>query len=141
MILADSNILIDLFAPDQLWYDWSAAKVAEAAAADGIAINPIVVAEVGPRMGSLERLIDKLASIGIDILDLSNEAAFAAGAAFNAYRAARTHDDRAPKSVLADFFMGGHAATLGVPILTRDPRFYRRYFPTLPLITPETENG
>jgi predicted nucleic acid-binding protein len=39
--------------------------------------------------------------------------------------------------VLADFFIGGHAQVAEATILTRDPRFYRTYFPSVPLITPD----
>ena len=40
------------------------------------------------------------------------------------------------RSPLPDFFIGAHAAILGAPLLTRDPRRYRSYFPTLELIAP-----
>ena len=39
--------------------------------------------------------------------------------------------------VLPDFFIGAHAAVRGLPLLTRDPRRYRDYFPTLRVIAPE----
>jgi AbrB family looped-hinge helix DNA binding protein len=38
--------------------------------------------------------------------------------------------------VLSDFFIGAHAAVLGVPLLTRDARRFRRYFPSVLLLTP-----
>jgi predicted nucleic acid-binding protein len=40
--------------------------------------------------------------------------------------------------VLPDFFIGAHAAVEGWPLLTRDPRRYRAYFPKLELIAPPT---
>jgi predicted nucleic acid-binding protein len=40
--------------------------------------------------------------------------------------------------VLADFFIGAHAATMEVPILTRDIRRYSAYFPTVETIAPVT---
>jgi predicted nucleic acid-binding protein len=39
-------------------------------------------------------------------------------------------------TLLADFFIGAHAEAAGLPILTRDPRRYRTYFPSVALITP-----
>jgi len=69
----------------------------------------------------------------IDIIDLPREALFVAAKAHRRYRTAggiRT-------GVLPDFFIGAHAEHLGVPLLTRDARRYRTYFPTVKLIAPE----
>jgi hypothetical protein len=38
--------------------------------------------------------------------------------------------------VLSDFFIGARAETEGLPLLTRDVRRYRSYFPTVNLIAP-----
>lgn len=38
---------------------------------------------------------------------------------------------------LPDFSIGAHAAVAGIPLLTRDPRRYRRYFPGPEIIHPE----
>ena len=35
-----------------------------------------------------------------------------------------------------DFYIGAHAAVARYKILTRDPRRFRRYFPTVELIAP-----
>jgi predicted nucleic acid-binding protein len=37
---------------------------------------------------------------------------------------------------LPDFFIGGHASALGVPILTRDVARYRSYFPEVRVLKP-----
>jgi hypothetical protein len=39
--------------------------------------------------------------------------------------------------VLADFFIGAHAIIVDAPLITRDPRRYRAYFPGIELITPD----
>lgn len=39
-------------------------------------------------------------------------------------------------STLPDFFIGAHAATEGMTLLTRDAARYRSYFPRLDLIVP-----
>jgi predicted nucleic acid-binding protein len=41
--------------------------------------------------------------------------------------------------VLPDFFIGAHADAERLPLLTRDARRYRHYFPTVALIAPESE--
>ena len=72
---------------------------------------------------------------GITVALISRTALFLAGKAFVRYRAAggiRT-------GVLADFFIGAHAAVEQLPLLTRDARRYRNYFPTVVLIAPENE--
>jgi predicted nucleic acid-binding protein len=40
-------------------------------------------------------------------------------------------------NVLADFFIGAHAAVSGLPVLTRDTRRYQSYFPSINLVTPK----
>jgi len=57
---------------------------------------------------------------------------FAAGQAFRKYRAA----GGLRSNVLPDFFIGGHAQATRSPILTRDTRPYRAYFPDVALIAP-----
>ena len=60
-------------------------------------------------------------------------ALFLAGQAFKTYRRRGGHRT----SVLPDFFIGAHAAVLGAPLITRDARRYRSYFPTVDLIAPD----
>lgn len=138
MILIDSNVVIDMLDKSGEWKAWSTDAVAEAGTDHELAITPIVVAEVAPRAGSLEEFFEGIARFGVTISDLSNEAAYSAGIAFNVYRQRRRAYGASFRSIIADFLIGGQAQVLGATILTRDPRFYRTYFPTVPLITPET---
>jgi predicted nucleic acid-binding protein len=39
---------------------------------------------------------------------------------------------------MADFYIGAHAAVAGHRLLTRDTARYNTYFPTVPLITPDS---
>lgn len=135
MILIDSNILIDVADDDPVWGDWSAARLAEAGGEGDTVFNQIVVAEFGQRFPSLDALFAFGESVGVAYSGFDEAAAFQAGEAFAAYRRNRGRD--AARIPLPDFFIGGHAQTTGATILTRDPRFYRTYFPTVPLITPD----
>ena len=137
MILLDSNILIDLMQSNGEWHDWSLATVEEAAVTEQLGVSPVVVAEVAPRVGTLNDFIERIGRIGAIVVDLNNDAAYAAGAAFQHYRKRRRDDPTLPRSIIADFLIGGQAAMLDASILTRDPRFYRAYFPTVSLITPD----
>lgn len=135
MILVDSNILIDVWDNDPNWSDWSIDQLTGLAANDQLAVNQIVFAEVAPRIGSLAEFKTRLTEFEIAYEPFSDEASFAAGVAFLAFRTRST----GAKMVLPDFFIGGHAQSLGATILTRDPRFYRAYFPTVPLIAPSKD--
>lgn len=137
MILIDSNVLIDVMDRDPRWFEWSWANLERATAIGRVFINPVVVAEVAPQYGELEDFMNRVVAmvIGFEILDA--RAAFNAGCAFQKYRLVRPADSS--KAIVADFLIGGHAQSANATILTRDPRFYRRYFPTVPLITPETD--
>lgn len=138
MILIDSNVVIDLMGNDASWRTWSSNAVASAQ--DDLAVSPIVVAEVAPRLGSLNDFLERLSRFGACVNEFSNEAAFFAGTAFNVYRERRRQSGQASMNVLPDFFIGGHAQSVGATILTRDPRFYRSYFPGVPLITPSKDD-
>ena len=62
-------------------------------------------------------------------------ALFMAGKAYLKYRRAggvRT-------GVLPEFFIGAHAQITGLPILTRDPRRYRAYFPKAEIVAPDAD--
>jgi hypothetical protein len=75
---------------------------------------------------------DALRLLGIRYEDVSKAALFLAAQAFLVYRQ-RGGGKTAP---LPDFFIGAHAAALGIPIITRDVGRYRTYFPGVELICP-----
>jgi predicted nucleic acid-binding protein len=139
VILADSNVLIDIISNDPLWASWSRSRIADRADAGDIAVNQIVVAEVAPRFGSMAAFQGEIALWGLAFAEFGVDAAFEAGRAFITYRRNRGKD--APAVALPDFFIGGHAFVSNATILTRDPRFYRTYFPSVPLITPDKEDN
>lgn len=137
MILVDSNVLIDVLSRDPEWFEWSVHNLRRSGLGAYLFVNPIVVGEVGWQFedyGDFRRILASLL-IGVEVL--RPEAAHLAALAYRKYRHRR--DGKAPKLPLPDFFIGGHAQQDGATILTRDPRFYRTYFPDVPLITPETQ--
>ncbi len=141
MILVDSNIFIDFFSRDPVWAIPSRRALADASASETAAISQIVVAELAPQFSSLDEFLGWILAFDISVEELTNEAAFCGGKAFLEHRQRRRSGQDCSKSIIADFLIGGHAQILGASILTRDPRFYRTYFPSVPLITPEeTEN-
>ncbi|CAN5310768.1 type II toxin-antitoxin system VapC family toxin [soil metagenome] len=138
MIFIDSNIVIDVLSNDPTWKPWSETQLDAGVDRGGLVIDVIVVGELGRGFSTLAELIDTMGRMFLEIAPLDVSVSFEAGRRFLQYRRDRTAQDR-PR-VLPDFFIGAHALTLGIPLLTRDPRLYRRYFPELTLITPETDH-
>jgi predicted nucleic acid-binding protein len=133
--LVDANVLLDVFTKDPRWWTWSLAQLEQAALDGPLAINDVIYAETSTRYRSIEEFDTTLASAGITVAPIPRAALFLAGKAFVKYR----HAGGVRTGVLSDFFIGAHAAVLGVPLLTRDAGRYRSYFPTIMLIAPEDE--
>ena len=131
MILVDTNVLVDLIVPS-VWTDWSQRALADARLRDEVVINAVVYAELAAGYRRIEDLEAMLVAIEINLAPIPRTALFLAGKAFRRYRAAggiRT-------GVVPDFFIGAHALADGAPLLTRDGRRYRAYFPAVRLIAP-----
>jgi predicted nucleic acid-binding protein len=130
-LMIDTNILLDIYTRDKAWEERSAAAIAAAADVAPLVINPIIYAELSVSIDKIEALDEFL---GADFRrdPLPWEAAFIAGKAFLAYRR-RGGLKTAP---LPDFYIGAHAVVRGMKILTRDPKRYTAYFPTLTIIEP-----
>jgi predicted nucleic acid-binding protein len=132
LILVDTNVLIDVAVDDPLWAEWSGAQLAAARDSERLALNAVVYAELSVHFATVEALEAVLAPFRFERLHLPWEAAFLAAKAFKRYR----QGGGAKVAPLPDFFIGAHAAVAGLPLLTRDPRRYRRYFPKVRLICP-----
>jgi predicted nucleic acid-binding protein len=133
MTLVDSNVLLDVFSESEPWVAWSKQQLARAARRGPVVINDVIYAEISVRFTSFQSLDAVLKKIVIDVAPIPRPALFFAGKAFQQYRSAgglRT-------GVLSDFFIGAHATIQNIPIVTRDVRRYRRYFPTVELIAPD----
>jgi predicted nucleic acid-binding protein len=131
-VLVDSNVLLDIMTEDRRWYAWSSQALLECAEIATLVVNPIVYAEVSMRFESLESLEEALPVPFFAREPLPFEAGFLAGKCFLKYRK-RGGARRAP---LPDFYIGAHAAVMGMTLLTRDARRYRTYFPKLSIVAP-----
>jgi predicted nucleic acid-binding protein len=129
--LIDTNVVIDVLMQDPDWYPWSSRSLEAAAAAGPTLVNEVTYAELAHRVANEADLRSALTSLGLSLARASERALFLAGRAY-AYRAAGGPGT----SLLADFIIGGHAEAAGLPILTRDPRRYRTYFPAVPFHSP-----
>ncbi len=131
-LLVDSSVLLDIITNDPSWYEWSSEALAKAAGEASLAINPLIYAEVSSRFPTIEELDDAIPPTLYRRDPLPFEAAFLAGKAFLKYR----RRGGAKTSPISDFYIGAHAAVSRFGILTRDPRRYSAYFPTVQLIAP-----
>jgi predicted nucleic acid-binding protein len=133
MLLVDTNVLIDVLEDDPQWADWSVAQLRAQSQLHALAINPVIYAELSLAFDDYPALDAAIEGMELQLQELPRPALFLAGKAFVRYR----REGGARQNVLADFFIGAHAAVMQWPLLTRDARRYRAYFPTVELITPD----
>lgn len=137
MVLVDTNVLLDVVEDHPQWADWSQRQLEAAALNHQLVINAVVYAELSIGFRRIEEVEAVLTKTQILLEEVPREALFLAGKVFQRYKArggTRT-------GVLPDFFIGAHAAVLGIPLLTRDARQYADYFPNLELIAPAKERS
>ncbi|HEY5794441.1 MAG TPA: type II toxin-antitoxin system VapC family toxin [Bosea sp. (in: a-proteobacteria)] len=132
MTLVDTNVLLDLFTADPKWSPWSSMQLDRLALLGPLAITDIVYAELSVRFATIEAVDSAIERAGLVMLATPRPALFLAGKAYRTYR----QSGGTKTGVLPDFFIGAHAAVAMLPLLTRDPRRYRAYFPSIQLISP-----
>lgn len=132
MTLVDSNVLLDLVTDDPNWADWSQRQLAAASLRGPLLASDIVYAELSVRYERIEKVDELATGLGIAFERVPPTGLFLAAKAFLRYRA----QGGTRTGVLPDFLIGAHAAATGMPLLTRDVRRYRTYFPTALLIHP-----
>ena len=131
-MLVDTNILIDILENDPIWADWSLNQLRNQSQVHRMIINPIIFSELSMVFETLEDLEEALATMKLNVIEIPKSALFLAGRAFRQYR----KRGGTKRNVLSDFFIGAQAAVSGIPIITRDPRRYATYFPSVTLISP-----
>lgn len=132
MTLVDTNVLLDIATNDKRWANWSLSQVDAAAIRGPLLINAVIYSEFSVGYVRIEQVDDAIERAGLKLAEIPRPALFLAGKVFQRYQ---RHGGQRP-AVLPDFYIGAHAATAGLPLLTRDPRRYRSYFPRLQLIAP-----
>jgi predicted nucleic acid-binding protein len=135
VILVDSNVLLDIFTRTPGWWEWSLARLEDAALEGPLLINDVIYAETSIRFQSVGDFDAALNEAGVTMASIPRTALFVAGKALTQYR----NSGGSRTGVLPDLFIGAHAQVEKLPLLTRDTRRYRSYFPTVELITPEDE--
>ena len=133
-MLIDTNVLVDVLENEPEWADWSVAQLQAQSLVHRLSINPIIYAELSLAFSTVEALDAALARMDLPVLEIPKAALFLAGKAFVQYR----RQGGTKTNVLGDFFIGAHAAVSGLPVLTRDIRRYKNYFPSVKLVAPDT---
>jgi predicted nucleic acid-binding protein len=132
-MLVDTNVLVDVLVNDPEWADWSTSQLRAQSQIHRLIINPIIYAELSLTFSSVEALDRVLVDMVLPVVEVPKPALFLAGKAFVQYR--RRGGQKS--NVLADFFIGAHAAVARLPVLTRDAQRYQSYFPSVRLVTQE----
>ena len=131
-MLVDTNVLIDVLNNEPQWADWSIHQLRVQSKIHVLTINPIIYAELSCTFKKVEDLDEVLQVMGLKFNQITKPALFLAGKAFLRYR----QQGGVKNSILADFFIGAHAAVSRLPVLTRDTQRYQTYFPTVKLVSP-----
>jgi len=131
-VFVDANVLLDVVTIDRHWSEWSVKQLDRLSVSDVLAINDVVYAEISVGYDAVEQVDELIAGMKLQILPISRPALFLAAKVHERYRKA----GGSRPGVLPDFFIGAQALVAGAPLLTRDVRRYRTYFPQLELIAP-----
>lgn len=132
MLLVDTNVLVDVLQDDPQWANWSIGQLRAQASIHQLVINPIIYAEISLSFSTFEGLDRAVSTLALELREIPRPALFLAAKAFVQYR----RRGGSKQQVLPDFFIGAHAAVEGWPLLTRDAKRFRTYFPTLQVIAP-----
>jgi len=152
----DTNVLLDLLAGDAAAAAAARSAIASALRLGSLAICPVVYAELGANFPDQEELARFINAFHIQVDGFSTDALFHAAAAWRRYartrggqvqcsRCGRQTEVLCPscgtpllcrQHIVSDFLVGGHAALQAGRLLTRDSHYYRRYFPSMIVLSP-----
>jgi len=132
VFLVDTNVLLDIFSNDPVWRPWSERSIRDSLVTGVVGINPIIYAETSLAFTDPKELDHHLNALMLERYQLPYEAGFLAARVFLRYRRA----GGVRSSPLPDFYIGAHAETDGLTLLTRDTGRYESYFPAVKLVTP-----
>ena len=130
-VLIDTNVILDIVIDDATWAQ-RADGTLQKHRHEGVFINPVIYAELCTGAPTQDYVDEALADLQLDYHEIPRAGLFIASKAYKRYRS----NGGNKTSPLPDFFIGAHAELLGCPIITRDMKRYRTYFPTVELITP-----
>lgn len=128
----DTNVLLDVLAPDPQYFERSAQAIEEAAQAGSLVVCDLVYPELCVHFLHRTDCDQFLQENDIRVEALSHEASFLASRLWKTYRQEGGKRTR----ILIDFLVGAHAQIQASQLLTRDRGFYKQIFRSLPLVDP-----
>jgi predicted nucleic acid-binding protein len=137
LLLVDTNVLVDVLEDDPSWADWSEHQLRIQSRVHELLVNPVIFSELSLLFDSVKAVDQAIDGMGLTFQEIPKPALFLASRAFVKYRRAGGNKT----NVLADFFIGAHAAVLNCGILTRDAARYRNHFPSVTLVVPNGKNA
>ena len=128
----DTNILLDIVAPNREFVEASIGVLEEAARSGSLVICDIVYAELSVAFPTQRACDAFLEQNEIRVESLSHAASFLASRLWRNYRRRGGKRNR----ILPDFLIGAHARLQATRLLSRDRGFYRDMFPPLVVVDP-----
>jgi predicted nucleic acid-binding protein len=128
----DSNVLIDVLAPDPDHGPLSRDALKRCLAEGDLVVCDVVWAETAAMFPSHKDAARSLDELGVTFSAVNAVTAGVAGAAWRLYRDRRGARVR----LVTDFLVGAHAQEHADRLLTRDRGFYRSYFTRLTVLDP-----
>ena len=123
----DTNVLLDVFLPDDQFGPKSGEWLRDAYDAGALLVCDIVYAELAPVFRDRRALDRALRTINATVSPINSAIAYDAGRRWMGYRQA----GGPRKRIITDFLIGAHAVAVAETFLTRDRGFYGTYFPEL----------
>jgi len=128
----DSNVLLDVLAPDPQYFEPSIQAIEDAANAGSLVVCDFVYAELCVHFQHRNDCDQFLQENDIRVEPLTREASFLASRLWRTYRQGGGKRTR----ILTDFLVGAHAQVQASQLLTRDRGFYKEIFRSLTLVDP-----
>ncbi len=132
----DTNVLLDVLAPNPEYFERSVQALEEAARAGSLVVCNLVYAELCVHFQRRADCDQFLEENDIRVEPLTREASFLASRLWRTYRQEGGKRSR----ILTDFLVGAHAQIQASQLLSRDRGFYKEIFRTLPLVDPANPN-
>ncbi len=132
-VYLDTCVLMDILQPGE-WTVWAEDTLTRLSENYWLVIGPSVFAEISVGFDTVTEVVALLAELCVTLRQPNEEALFLAGKKHLSYR--RRGGTRT--GTLSDFYIGAQASVEKVPLMTRDTRRFRTYFPRLELICPDS---